>query len=161
MRLERKNLFWGGFILGLGVLGALDGIVFHQWPQWHHLVDSPDHRLELISDGIFNLLVTVLMVWACVKIFDASRKDRLSRDPRLFWGAVLTGGGAFNLTEGLVNHQMLGLHHVKPGMHQFQYDMLFLLSGIVLIAAGYHLSSSGGGRAAGLAGGKRPDQGAL
>jgi uncharacterized membrane protein len=38
--------------------------------------------------------------------------------------------------EGLINHQILGLHHVHPGANQLAWDVAFLLSGVVLIAAG-------------------------
>jgi uncharacterized membrane protein len=49
----------------------------------------------------------------------------------------LAGWGTFNFFEGLIDHQILGLHHVLPGhSQQFLFDMLFLSSGVLLIAVG-------------------------
>lgn len=137
MKIRQRNLFWAGFTLGLGALGAIDGIVFHQLLQWHHLIVSPNHTLEIISDGIFNILVTVLLVWTSIRLFRDAANDELDNKWNLFWGAVLIGGGTFNFVEGLIDHQILQIHHVKPGSpNQFLYDMLFLLSGIVLVFFG-------------------------
>ena len=149
---KTRNLFFAGFVLGLGLLGAVDGVVFHQLLQWHHVVDHPDHSLEMVSDGIFNALVAALMVWACVKIFRDAKYDRLAHSWRTFVGAIITGGGAFNLVEGLVNHQILQVHHVKPGPNEFVYDMLFLLSGVVLLLIGYLVTGGFGGKEASVSG---------
>lgn len=52
-------------------------------------------------------------------------------------GAMLAGWGIFNFVEGLINHQILGIHHVLPGHpQQFLFDMLFLASGLMLILIG-------------------------
>ncbi|WP_279401557.1 DUF2243 domain-containing protein [Piscibacillus salipiscarius] len=47
MTKENKNLFVAGFILGLGILGAIDGVVFHQLLQWHHMILSPNIKVEI------------------------------------------------------------------------------------------------------------------
>ena len=52
-------------------------------------------------------------------------------------GSLLVGWGLFNLIEGLINHQLLGIHHVHPGMHQLAWDLGFLASGLLMIAGGY------------------------
>jgi uncharacterized membrane protein len=42
--------------------------------------------------------------------------------------------------EGLVDHQILGIHHVLPGNpHQFLFDMLFLATGFLLCIIGFCL----------------------
>jgi uncharacterized membrane protein len=56
------------------------------------------------------------------------------------FGLGLEGWGIFNLIEGLVDHQILGLHHVHPAPHQFEYDMGFLAFGVVLLIAGNFLA---------------------
>jgi uncharacterized membrane protein len=50
LKKENKNLFIAGLILGLGLLGAIDGIVFHQLLQWHHMILSPNIELEILTD---------------------------------------------------------------------------------------------------------------
>jgi uncharacterized membrane protein len=138
---ENKNLYLSGFILGLGILGAVDGIVFHQLLQWHHLVDHPNHPFEIFSDGIFNTLVAVLLVSGGIKIFLDFRKNQLSNNSRVFFGALLTGGGAFNLLEGLINHHLLKIHHVKPGdPYELLYDLAFLLVGAILVMMGWRIT---------------------
>lgn len=60
------------------------------------------------------------------------------------------GGEHFNFVEGLIDHQILGLHHVLPGHpQQFLFDMLFLFSGLLLVAIGSLMvrSKKGRGRA--------------
>ena len=39
---------------------------------------------------------------------------------------------AFNVVEGLIDHQWLGIHHVHPGAGQLAWDVGFLLFGTVL-----------------------------
>jgi uncharacterized membrane protein len=56
---------------------------------------------------------------------------------------MLAGCGLFNFLEGLVNHQILGLHHVLPGSpHQFLFDMLYLANGALFFGVGAWLIRS-------------------
>lgn len=55
-------------------------------------------------------------------------------------GAILIGCGLFNFVEGIIDHQILGLHHLLPDdPHQFLYDMMFLASGVVLFLIGWSM----------------------
>jgi uncharacterized membrane protein len=57
-------------------------------------------------------------------------------------GAVLVGFGAFNLLEGLVNHQLFGLHHVNetvPPDQWWMWDAGFLIWGAAMALAGIAL----------------------
>jgi uncharacterized membrane protein len=51
-------------------------------------------------------------------------------------GALLLGWGLFNFIEGLLDHQLLALHHVHPGQNELAWDMAFLLFGVAQIATG-------------------------
>jgi uncharacterized membrane protein len=45
-------------------------------------------------------------------------------------GQLFLGWGSFNLVEGIVDHQILGLHHVRDlPTHVPAYDWMFLLIG--------------------------------
>ena len=55
------------------------------------------------------------------------------------WGGLALGWGLFNLVEGLVDHHLLELHHVRPGHGQVWWDLGFLLLGGVLVAVGVWL----------------------
>ena len=61
-------------------------------------------------------------------------------------GAALIGWGLFNVVEGVIDHQVLGIHHVNElvGRDRYIYwDMGFLLWGASMLAAGAWLFRSG------------------
>jgi uncharacterized membrane protein len=59
----------------------------------------------------------------------------------------------FNLVEGIIDHQILGIHHVRddlpPGPAKAAWDIGFLVWGAIMLAAGWLLI--GRGRQAGAA----------
>lgn len=54
-----------------------------------------------------------------------------------FVGSLALGRGLFNLIEGLIDHELLGIHHVVEAGNHLLWDMAFLNSGIVLILIGW------------------------
>ena len=56
---------------------------------------------------------------------------------------MLLGFGGFNVVEGLVDHQILGVHHVRENAgHQTAYDLGFLTLGALLYVGGWLLTRS-------------------
>jgi len=51
-------------------------------------------------------------------------------------GSLGLGRGLFNLIEGLIDHELLGIHHVVEAGNHLLWDMAFLGSGVVLILVG-------------------------
>lgn len=49
---------------------------------------------------------------------------------------MLVGWGLFNLLEGVVNHHLLGIHHVREGANQTACDLGFLVLGAALLVGG-------------------------
>ncbi|SER10236.1 DUF2243 domain-containing protein [Piscibacillus halophilus] len=140
MTKEDKNLFTAGFILGLGMVGAIDGIVFHQLLQWHHLILSSNIKLEIITDGVFTALFSALMVWGAIKIFRDARNDELGYSWKIFLSGIFIGGGVFNLVEGIIDHHILQVHRVRPmAENPLLYDLAFLASGVVMVFIGLWL----------------------
>ncbi|MRH43463.1 DUF2243 domain-containing protein [Aquibacillus halophilus] len=138
LSIKDKNLFVAAFILGLGLLGAIDGIVFHQLLQWHHMVLSTNIQLEILTDGFFTAAFSALLIWGGIKIFKDTRNDKLGYNWSIFFGGVFIGGGTFNLVEGIVNHHILQVHRVKPtAENPLVYDLAFLALGILLIIVGW------------------------
>lgn len=138
MNKENRNLFIAGLILGLGLLGAIDGIVFHQLLQWHHMVLSPNIQLEIITDGLFAALFSAKLVWGGVKIFQDAQKNQLGTSWRIFLGGIFIGGGVFNLVEGIIDHHILQVHRVKPlAENPLIYDLAFLAIGALLVVIGF------------------------
>jgi hypothetical protein len=51
--------------------------------------------------------------------------------------AMVAGWGSFDVVEGLVDHYLLNLHHVRPGPNQAAYDIAFLIFGVLLAIGGF------------------------
>lgn len=148
-----KALTKAGIVLGLGLGGFLDGIVLHQILGWHHLICSTDTcqvetvealKVQNTQDGFFHLFTWTLTVIGVAMLFRSARAPAQIWSGRTLLGAMLSGWGLFNLIEGLIDHQILGIHHVRPGHpQQFLFDMLFLAWGAGLIIAGRALVVAG------------------
>jgi uncharacterized membrane protein len=61
----------------------------------------------------------------------------------------LIGWGAFNLVEGVIDHHILGIHHVGDDLGApIGWDIGFLVFGAALVAVGWAMVQSGRSRAA-------------
>jgi uncharacterized membrane protein len=140
-----RSLAVPGLVLGLGLGGFVDGIVAHQLLEWHHLLSGwypHDVRANMLGDGLFHLACLLLVV---AGVFLLARSDPAGTPSaaRRLAGWMLAGWGWFNLVEGLVDHQLLGVHHVRPGPDQLAYDVGFLAFGLLLVAGGTLLARAG------------------
>ena len=150
---RNKELVWAGIVLGMGFGGLADGIVLHQILGWHHLVCytlncQPTSVAQLLhentQDGFFHLGLWLLTLAGVAMLFRAARPVGGLWRGRVLAGSMLAGSGLFNFWEGLLNHQMLGIHHVLPGSpHQFLWDMLYLSNGVLFFVAGMWLARGG------------------
>ncbi len=148
---ERRDFpLAAGLLFGLGLGGFFDGIVLHQILQWHHMVTSAGYpptsvenlRINTFFDGLFHAATYIFVVLGIVVLWRAGRGIGLRWAPGLLLGSLLMGFGLFNLVEGLVDHQILGLHHVNETVPETQWiwwDVGFLLFGAVFLAAGWAL----------------------
>lgn len=144
---ERLPSKASGLLYGIGFGGFVDGIVLHQILQWHHMTSSVEGRdpgtlagleANTVADGFFHLGTWAAVVAGMVTTLIAWRQGRIAPSWGFHLGLVLTGWGAFNLVEGLVNHQILGVHHVRDDLGApLSWDLAFLASGVVLIAVGW------------------------
>src|ERR687893_2071775 len=135
------------FVLGLGLGGFIDGIVLHQILQWHHLLtgDTGGKPMDTVAgleantlaDGFFHLAT-----WLCVSVavfltVRAWQRRELAPPWRAHIGMALAGWGAFNLVEGLIDHQLLGIHHVRDDLGgPLGWDLGFLAFGAALVVTG-------------------------
>jgi uncharacterized membrane protein len=53
------------------------------------------------------------------------------------------GWGLFNFVEGVIDHQLLAIHHVHPGNGELGWDLGFLAFGLVQIVIGVAAVRSG------------------
>jgi uncharacterized membrane protein len=73
----------------------------------------------------------------------AWQRRQLAPPWRAHLGLLLAGWGVFNLVEGLVDHQILGIHHVRDDLGApLGWDLAFLALGAVLIGGGWALVRS-------------------
>ena len=136
-------------LLGLGLGGLLDGVVLHQLLQWHHMLSSwypvdsiANLRINTLWDGIFHSFTYVLIVTGVFLLWRAAEDHRFPWTRLQFAGAMLCGWGVFNVVEGLIDHILLGIHHVNetvPRAAWVWWDVGFLLAGGMMIVAGLWL----------------------
>lgn len=137
------------FVFGMGVGGFVDGIVLHQLLQWHHLMSHTESgdtttvaglELNTLADGVFHAAMWVLVVIAAALTVRARQQGRLSPRWSFHVGLTLAGWGAFNVVEGLINHQLLGIHHVRDDLGSPPvWDLGFLGISTALTIAGWSL----------------------
>ena len=142
-----------GLLYGLGLGGFIDGIVLHQILQWHHMVSNVDRypvttvaglEVNTLADGFFHVATWFLVLGASILTLTAWRQGRLAPSWSFHFGLVLTGWGIFNVVEGLVDHQVLGIHHVRDDLGApLSWDIGFLVFGLVLILGKWLLHQRG------------------
>jgi uncharacterized membrane protein len=138
-----------GLLLGIGLGGFFDGILLHQILQWHHMLTSEGSypattvaglEVNTLWDGLFHT-ATYIATLAGLVILAARVKSGLVLSTRMLLGLLLAGWGTFNLVEGVVDHHILGIHHVKADVPVL--DLAFLALGAVLLLGGLALARRG------------------
>lgn len=133
-----------GVMLGIGMGGFVDGILFHQIFQVHAMLSArlpldgmENMRTNMLADGIFHAVVWVTTMAGIVLLWRAlTRPQENHLSARAFVGCLLAGWGSFNLVEGIIDHHVLGLHHVVERLGASIWDWVFLASGIALASIG-------------------------
>jgi uncharacterized membrane protein len=143
--------------MGIGLGGFIDGIVLHQILQWHHMLTSTgDYPRDTIAgleantlaDGFFHLATWIFVAIAMTLTVQAWRDGMLAPPWRAHVGMLLVGWGAFNLVEGMIDHEILGIHHVRDDLGgPIGWDLGFLAFGGALVVVGQLLARSAGHRA--------------
>ena len=141
---------WPAFLLGLGLGGFIDGIVLHQILQWHHLLtDTGEYpattvvglEANTLADGLFHTSTWLLVTAGLAATLVEWQRGRLAPPWSLQLGMLLVGWGAFNLVEGLIDHHLLGLHHVRDDLGgPLGWDLGFLVFGFLLVLVGLALA---------------------
>jgi uncharacterized membrane protein len=147
-RAEQAGWRSPGLLLGVGLGGFVDGIVLHQLLQWHNMLSAvyppttvPAMQLNMRWDGIFHAFTWLATFAGVVQLWRAGAQGAVPRSAARFAGQQLLGWGLFNLVEGLIDHQLLAIHHVREVPGWLLYDLLFLaLGGLGLLLLGFLLS---------------------
>ncbi|HEX8504357.1 MAG TPA: DUF2243 domain-containing protein [Hymenobacter sp.] len=147
----RTPLIAAGLLLGAGLGGFVDGIVLHQILQWHNMLSNqlpPDNlvaaKVNMYWDGVFHAAVWVMTAVGLRLLWGALTRPDVPRSGRTLWGALLLGWGLFNVIEGVIDHQILGLHHVQEyTTNKLPWDLAFLAFGVLLLLSGWGLVRAG------------------
>jgi uncharacterized membrane protein len=147
-----SRLRLSGILLGLGLGGFFDGIIFHQLLQWHHMVSHVDEYptttvagLEdnTLADGLFHLGTLALTILGIMLLWRALQRAPSPWSTRAFVGLVLVGWGAFNVIEGVINHHLFELHHVREEAgNVLTWDLAFLVWGAIMMLSGWWIARS-------------------
>lgn len=146
---EHRRARIAGLLLGLGLGGFVDGIALHQVAHWHNMLsarvpptDVAAMRVNMAADGWFHAYVWVLTFAGVLLLWSAGRSSVPLPPVRYLLGLLLSGWGTFNLVEGLVDHHLLQLHHVRDlPAHVPLYDYAFLaVGGVGLLLLGWRVA---------------------
>ena len=140
-----------GLLLGLGLGGFVDGIVLHEILQWHHMISStrsPDTlaglEMNVVADGLFHVGTWLLVMAGSTMTVVSWRQRRLAPNWSFHFGLLLAGWGVFNVVEGLIDHVLLEVHHVRDDLGgPLAWDLGFLAFGVVQIGVGWLLHRRG------------------
>ena len=149
---EERRFTTGGILLGIGFGGFVDGIVLHQLLQWHHMLTSTgDHPATTVAgleantlwDGLFHVS-TWIAAFVGILVLTQAMRAGYRATARQQFGLLMIGWGAFNLVEGIVDHHILTIHHVRDDVGApLGWDLAFLALGAVLVAGGFALKRAG------------------
>ena len=142
-----------GILFGLGLGGFFDGIILHQLLQWHHMLSSwyPINSIENLElntrwDGVFHSSTYIFVVLGLFILWREAHRRHLYWSTKLLIGTILIGFGTFNVVEGIIDHHVLGVHHVNelvPENQRIFWDLGFITWGIVMLIAGWVLVRTG------------------
>jgi uncharacterized membrane protein len=142
-----------GILLGIGLGGFVDGIVLHQILQWHHMLTSEGSypkdtvaglETNTLWDGLFHAATWIAVAVGLYILWQRTTEWRWAISGRAFVGWMLVGWGLFNLAEGVVDHHVLSIHHVREGagVNETAWDLAFLAFGALLVVGGWLLARS-------------------
>jgi uncharacterized membrane protein len=148
----RKPPLLPALLLGIGLGGFVDGIVLHQLLQWHHILTDEGccpagtvGGLEdnTLADGLFHAATWLAVLAGSVLATRAWQRGELAPPWRFHFGGLLLGWGLFNLVEGIVDHHILGIHHVRDDLGApLGWDLAFLALGAAQALLGWILVRS-------------------
>lgn len=133
------------FAIGVGIMAAVDEIVFHQILGWHHFYDGSTLAVGLLSDGLLHTAEIVLLVAGFFGFADLRRRHALA--PVSAWAGFFLGAGTFQVFDGIVDHKLLRLHQVRYVDDVLPYDIAWNLAGLALLLIGAVLARRGRGEA--------------
>jgi uncharacterized membrane protein len=141
-------------LLGAGMGGFVDGILFHQVLQMHGMLSEQYPPTSLINleinmfwDGVFHVFTWLVTASGIALLWRTVKRADIALSGKALLGAMAVGWGLFNVIEGTANHHLLQLHHVRTGADHLRWDVAFLGAGVVLLLLGAFLIRQATGNA--------------
>ena len=136
-RPNTRRSLWVAALIGVGVMAAIDEIVFHQVLSWHHFYDRSTTDVGLLSDGLLHAAELAIIVGGFFLYADLRRRDALA--PAWAWAGFFLWAGAFQVFDGIVDHKLLRVHQVRYGVELLPYDLAWNAFGAALLLIGLAL----------------------
>jgi uncharacterized membrane protein len=145
-----RPLVTAGIVLGIGMGGFVDGILFHQILQLHNMLSNwvlrdslVNEQVNMVWDGFFHAFTWTSVAVAIVLLWRAVTRPGVLLSGKALFGAILLGWGLFNLVEGTIDHEILQVHHVYQNGNHLLWDMVFLAAGALLMIVGWMVVRQG------------------
>lgn len=129
---------WTGILIGIGMMAAVDEIIFHQLLAWHHFYDQSTLEIGLLTDGLLHASELIAIVAGFFLLADLRRRHSLA--PLWAWSGFFLGMGGFQIFDGIIDHKVLRLHQIRYGVNLLPYDLAWNLAGGVLLLIGIWLA---------------------
>lgn len=147
--MTRGPLIVAGMFMGAGLGGLLDGIVLSEILQLHGMLSAvvPPDNLENLQvnmrwGGYRHIVCWTMDAVGIAALWVAAKRVDVPWSGRTLWGSLLAGWGVFNVLEQLIDHELLGLHHMVERLGASTWDYVYLGSGVLLAVIGLALVES-------------------
>jgi len=150
METNFRPLIAAGTLLGIGMGGFVDGIVFHQILQIHNMLSAKyppntlvNAEINMVWDGLFHALTWTMTALGLWMLWQVGKRAEVPWSGKTFMGSWIMGWGLFNVVEGIIDHHILNIHHVVERLGVSVADYAFLASGVIFILIGAALIRKG------------------
>jgi len=103
-------------------------------------------EVNTLWDGVFHALTYIFVGIGLAILWRAASRRHVAWSGKMLIGTILLGFGAFNVVEGGIDHQLLGIHHVNETVPRDQWiywDIGFLVWGAAMLIGGWLLLRAG------------------
>ena len=105
-------------------------------------------QVNTLADGAFHAATLRVHGWRPARPMAGATRAAWSRGRMVSAGGDDHGMGIFNVVEGIINHYLLGIHHVRddvPAEQKLLWDLGFLLWGLLMLAGSWWMTWRNGG----------------
>ena len=132
-----RESFRAAMLIGIGIMAAVDEIIFHQLLAWHHLYDRSTTKVGLMADGILHAAELVVIVAGFFWMLELRKSGSLVKP--FATAGLFVGLGLFQLFDGLIDHKVLRLHQIRYVDNVVPYDIAWNVTAVILLAIGFVL----------------------